>query len=60
MPQTMQSLIEQYIAEIKKIYGTHLRKVILFGSYARGDFRSDSELVNYPLYANINKEWVIL
>lgn len=32
MPQTMQSLIEQYIAEIKKIYGTHLRKVILYGT----------------------------
>lgn len=109
MPQTMQSLIEQYIAEIKKIYGTHLRKVILFGSYARGDFRSDSDVdimilldmsdvdlkaysqqlsymtydfnldndldikpiakseehfrkwvVNYPFYANINEEGVVL
>ena len=44
MPQIMQSLIEQYIAEIKKIYGAHLRKVILYGSYARGDFRSDSDV----------------
>lgn len=35
MLQTMLSLIEQYITEIKKIFGTHLRKVILFGSYAR-------------------------
>ena len=109
MPETMQSLIEQYIAEIKKIYGTHLCKVILFGSYARGDFRPDSDVdimilldmsdmdlkaysqqlsymtydfnldndldikpivkseehfrkwvVNYPLYANINKEGVVL
>lgn len=50
----------QYIAGIKKIYGSHLRKMILFGSYARGDFKPDSELVNYPLYANINKEGVIL
>ncbi len=40
----MQSLIEQYIAEIKKIYGKHLRRVILFGSYARGDFRPDSDI----------------
>ena len=32
------------IAEIKKIYGTHLRKVILYGSYARGDFKSDSDV----------------
>lgn len=109
MTQIMQSLIEQYVAEIKKIYGMHLRKVILFGSYARGDFRSDSDVdimilldmsdvelkiysqklsymtydfnldndldikpiaksedlfrkwvVNYPFYANINQEGVVL
>lgn len=44
MPQTMQSLLERYIAEIKKIYGSHLRQVILYGSYARGDFRPDSDV----------------
>ena len=44
MSQTMQSLIEQYISEIKKIYGSHLRTVILYGSYARGDFRTDSDV----------------
>lgn len=44
MPQTMNVLIEQYISEIKKIYGSHLRKVILYGSYARGDFRPDSDV----------------
>ena len=85
MPQTMQSLIDQYIAEIKKIYGKHLRQVILYGSYARGDFRPDSDVdimilldmsdmdlkayseehfrkwvVNYPFYANIHKEGVVL
>jgi hypothetical protein len=32
MPQMMRSLLEQYISEIKKIYGSHLRKVILYGS----------------------------
>lgn len=99
MPQTIQSLIDQYISEIKKIYG----------SYARGDFRVDSDvdimilldmseldlkvysqelaymtydfnldndldikpivknedhfrkwITNYPFYANIHKEGVIL
>ena len=44
MPQMMQSLLEQYIIEIKKIYGTHLRKVILYGSYARGDFGENSDV----------------
>ncbi len=28
----------------KKIYGTHLSKIILYGSYARGDFRPDSDV----------------
>ena len=109
MPQTMQGLMEQYIVEIRKIYGSHLRKVILYGSYASGDFRSDSDvdimilldmsdldlkaysqrlaymtydfnldhdldikpiaksedhfmkwIENYPFYANIQKEGVIL
>ena len=44
MSQTIQSLIDQYISEIKKIYGSHLRRVILYGSYARGDFRVDSDV----------------
>ena len=109
MPQVMQNLIQQYVIEIKKIYGLHLRKVILYGSYARGDFQSDSDVdimilldmtdmelkqygdqlsymtfdfnmdhdldikpivkseshfekwvTNYPFYANINKEGVVL
>lgn len=44
MPQAMQSLIEQYIAEIKEIYGLYLRQIILYGSYARGNFKPDSDV----------------
>ena len=38
MPQTIHTLLTQYLLEIKKIYGEHLKSVILYGSYARGDF----------------------
>lgn len=44
MPQKMNGLLQAYISEIKKIYGTHLSKIILYGSYARGDFRPDSDV----------------
>lgn len=44
MPKAMESLINQYIEEIKKIYGSHVRKIILYGSYARGDFNKDSDV----------------
>ena len=109
MTSAKRELMEQYVLQVKKIYGTHLRQVILYGSYARGDYRSDSDIdimillnlsdmalkaysqklsymtydfnldneldikpiakseehfqkwiVNYPFYANIHKEGVIL
>lgn len=109
MPQSMKTLMERYIAQVQEIYGSHLRKVILYGSYARGDFRPDSDVdlmilldmsdlelkaysqklsymtydfnmdydldikpitkseehfekwvVNYPFYANVNREGVVL
>lgn len=109
MPQVLQGLLEQYVAEIKKIYGSHLQRIILYGSYARGDFETDSDvdimilldmsdldlkaysqrlsymtydfnldndvdikpiakseahfkkwIINYPFYANIHREGVVL
>lgn len=44
MSQSIKCLIEQYIAEIQKLYGSHLRQIILYGSYARSDFRPDSDI----------------
>jgi predicted nucleotidyltransferase len=29
---------------VQKIYGSHLKSVILYGSYARGDCNSDSDI----------------
>ena len=44
MPKIMQDLIKQYVEAVKKIYGFHIRQIILYGSYARGDFRPDSDV----------------
>lgn len=109
MSDKMQSLMDLYVTEIKKIYGSHLRQIILYGSYARGDYGPDSDIdimifldlsdmelkvyskqlfymtydfnmdndvdikpiaksekhfkkwvLNYPFYANINKEGIVL
>ena len=44
MSYALKKLMEKYVEEIRKIYGSHLRKVILYGSYARGDYREDSDV----------------
>ena len=44
MPVAIQLLLEQYVEGIKKIYGGYLKAVVLYGSYARGDFRVDSDI----------------
>ena len=40
----MNNLLGQYVDKIKEIYGQHLKSVILYGSYARGDYREDSDI----------------
>lgn len=42
--QGIRRLLDQYISEVHEIYGNHLRRVILYGSYARGDFTADSDV----------------
>lgn len=40
----MMNLIKKYVSSVHEIYGTHLKQVILYGSYARGDYNSDSDV----------------
>lgn len=44
MPQMMSELLQKYTAEIVRIYGSSLKEIILYGSYARGDNREDSDI----------------
>lgn len=40
----MQNLLLQYVKEVQGIYGRELKAVILYGSYARGDFHTSSDI----------------
>lgn len=37
-------ILQDFVAELQKIFDTSLKKVILYGSYARGDFRVNSDM----------------
>ena len=37
-------ILQKYVNELVNIYGRHLQTVILYGSYARGDYNADSDI----------------
>ena len=44
MPQILSEILKRYVENVHRIYGEKLKTVILYGSYARGDFRPDSDI----------------
>lgn len=44
MVYEMKKLISEYAAAVREIYGEHLKQIILYGSYARGDYTKDSDI----------------
>lgn len=40
----IRNILEEFKEEIGKLYGTRLKKVILYGSWARGDATEDSDI----------------
>lgn len=37
-------ILQSFVAEMQKIFGDTLVKIILYGSYARGDFKDNSDM----------------
>lgn len=44
MPQGLHEILKKYVEDVHMLYGDRLRTVILYGSYARGDFGQDSDI----------------
>lgn len=44
MSENLQELLRRYVEDVRNLYGNSLKTVILYGSYARGDFRTDSDI----------------
>ncbi len=52
-PEKINKILEEFKKKAIKQYGDHIKKIILYGSYARGDFQEDSDidimvLVDFP------------
>lgn len=44
MPNKIDKILNRFIVEVSKLIGNRLKKVILYGSYARGDYDKNSDI----------------
>ena len=44
MSTAIQALLKNYVMHIIDIYDSHVKSIILYGSYARGDYTKDSDI----------------
>ena len=44
MQNSINKIISEFIEEVKELLGDRLKKIILYGSYARGDYNKSSDI----------------
>lgn len=44
IPNNVKIIIEEFTSKVSSLFENHLKKIILYGSYARGDFNKDSDI----------------
>lgn len=56
MPAAKREIIMSFARKVRRILGKNLKQVILYGSYARGDYTEDSDIDIMVLTTLTNKE----
>ena len=44
MPDMIHNIVYQFAKQLREIYGDELKKVVVYGSYARGDYQKNSDV----------------
>lgn len=44
MPNNIQKILNDFLKDVKGMLGNRIKKIILYGSYARGDFDANSDI----------------
>ena len=55
IPVKIQKAIEQLVNNTKIVFGDRAKKIILYGSYARGDFNNNSD-IDIIILTDLNSE----
>ncbi len=44
IPKKINIIIDEFVKNVNNLLGNRVKKIILYGSYARGDFNKDSDI----------------
>ena len=44
MPDMIHNIVYQFAKQLREVYGDELKKVVVYGSYARGDYQKNSDV----------------
>ena len=44
IPENVNNILNKFIRQVQEVLGNHVKKIILYGSYARGDYNEHSDL----------------
>ena len=58
IPSKINEVINEFIDEVNKILGSRVKKIILYGSYARGDY-NDSSDIDIMILTDLNDEEIV-
>ena len=58
LPNNIQDSINKFVIECKKSLGKRIKKIILYGSYARGDFNDNSD-IDIMILTDLSDEEII-
>lgn len=55
MPNNIEKTLNDFIRQVKELLGDRVKKIILYGSYARGDFNNNSD-VDIMILTDLNEK----
>ena len=44
IPSNVNTILDEFVNGVNEILGNRMKKIILYGSYARGDFQKNSDI----------------
>ena len=58
MPNKIDKVLKQFISQVSNLIGDRLKKVILYGSYARGDYGKNSD-IDIMILTDLNDDEIL-